>query len=46
MQFIQKIFQLELEEPTKGDWVSKCVKDLKELKIEIAGVDRGKSDRI
>ena len=26
-------FQLQLNEPTRGDWASKCLQDLKELKI-------------
>ena len=30
---ISKFFKLQLELPTKGDWVSTCMKDLKELKI-------------
>ena len=30
---LRRFFQLQLDEPTKGDWVSKCFKDLKELKI-------------
>ena len=28
-----KFFQLQVENPTKGDWVSACLKDLKELRI-------------
>ena len=31
---IYKFFQLQVENPTRGDWVSACLKDLKELKIE------------
>ena len=30
---LRRFFQLQLEEPTKGDWVSKCFTDLKELEI-------------
>ena len=28
-----KFFQLQVENPTKGDWESACLKDLKELRI-------------
>ena len=28
-----KFFQLQVENPTKGDWVSACLKDLKDLRI-------------
>ena len=31
---IYKCFQLQVENPTRGDWVSACLKDLKELKGE------------
>ena len=30
---ISKFFRLQQEEPSKGDWVSQCLKDLKELKV-------------
>lgn len=30
---LRKFFQLQIEEPTKGDWGSQCVIDLKELEI-------------
>ena len=30
---LYKFFTLQLEMPTKGDWVSSCLNDLKELKI-------------
>ena len=30
---LRKFFQLQMDEPTKGDWASKCILDLKELKI-------------
>ena len=30
---LSKFFHLQLNEPTKGDWVSKCLQDLDELKI-------------
>ena len=30
---IFKFVKLQLEKPTKGDWVSKCRKDLSELNI-------------
>jgi hypothetical protein len=30
---LRKFFQLQLNEPTRGDWASKCLQDLKELKI-------------
>ena len=29
-----KFFQLQVKNPTRGDWASSCLKDLKELKIE------------
>ena len=33
---IYKFLQLQLEKPTRGDWASSCIKDLKELKIEMS----------
>ena len=30
---LRKFLQLQIEEPTKGDWASTCFKDLEELKI-------------
>ena len=30
---LYKFFTLQLEQPTKGDWVSTCMEDLKELRI-------------
>ena len=33
---IYKFLQLQFEHPTKGDWASTCVKDLKELKIDLS----------
>ena len=30
---LYKFFTLQLEQPTKGDWVSTCLSDLKELRI-------------
>jgi hypothetical protein len=30
---IFKFFQLELKQPTRGDWVSTCLKDLKQLRF-------------
>ena len=30
---LRKFFQLQIDEPTKGDWGSQCVIDLKELEI-------------
>ena len=30
---LHRFFTLQLEQPTKGDWVSTCLNDLKELKI-------------
>ena len=31
---IYKFLQLQFEHPTKGDWSSTCVKDLKDLNID------------
>ena len=33
---IYKFLQLQFEHSTKGDWASTCVKDLKELKIDLS----------
>ena len=33
---IYKFFKLQMENPTKGDWVSSCVRDLEFLKIEMS----------
>ena len=33
---IQKFFLLQLKEPTRGDWASSCLKDLKDLEIKIS----------
>ena len=30
---LRKFLQLQIEEPTKGDWASTCFRDLEELKI-------------
>ena len=30
---LRQFLQLQIEEPTKGDWASTCFKDLEELKI-------------
>ena len=30
---VVKFFKLQLEQPCKGDWVSNCKRDLKELEI-------------
>ena len=32
---VTKFFKLQLKYPIKGDWVSMCRKDLKEMKIEL-----------
>ena len=32
---VAKFFKLQLQHPDKGDWVSTCIKDLKEMKIEL-----------
>ena len=32
---IYKFLYLQLENPTRGDWASSCVDDLKDLKIEM-----------
>ena len=29
-------FKLQLQHPTKGDWVSTCINDLKKLKIQMS----------
>jgi hypothetical protein len=31
---LSRFFKLQLAEPSKGDWVSNCIEDLKELEIE------------
>ena len=31
---IYKFFQLQVKNPTRGDWVTACLKDLKELRID------------
>ena len=31
---VNKMFKLQLEMPTRGDWASTCIQDLKEFKIE------------
>ena len=33
---INKFLHLQFEQPTRGDWASSCVQDLKELKIELS----------
>lgn len=33
---ISKVFQLQLEQPSKGDWPSSCIKDLEELQIAMS----------
>ena len=33
---IRKFFFLQLEKPTKGDWASSCLKDLRELEISLS----------
>ena len=33
---LKRFFLLQLELPTKGDWASTCLKDLKELKIDLS----------
>ena len=33
---LYKFMKLQLENPTRGDWVSSCVKDLAFLKIEMS----------
>ena len=30
---LRKFFQLQVDEPTKGDWATKCFLDIKELNI-------------
>ena len=32
---VAKFFKLQLEQPTKGDWVSTCINDLKEMNVEL-----------
>ena len=29
--YLQKMLKLQIENPTKGDWASTCVNDIKEL---------------
>ena len=41
---VSKNFKLHLQQPVKGDWVSTCKKDLKELKIEPARYQGNKND--
>ena len=48
---IQKFFQLQVEQPTKGDWASSCSNNLKQLEIylsmnEIAEMSPGKYKNI
>ena len=31
---LSKFFKLQLRKPSKGDWASKCIRDLKELEIQ------------
>ena len=33
---VSKFFKLQLQHPTKGDWVSACKSDLNEMKIELS----------
>ena len=33
---ISRVFQLQLEQPSKGDWPSSCLKDLEELEISMS----------
>ena len=33
---VSKFFKLQLQHPTKGDWVSTCKSDLNEMKIELS----------
>ena len=33
---ISKVFQLQLEQPSKGDWPSSCLKDLEELQLAMS----------
>ena len=33
---LKRFFLLQLELPTKGDWASTCLKDLKEWKIDLS----------
>jgi hypothetical protein len=33
---LQKMLNLQLENPTRGDWASKCMNDLKELNINLS----------
>ena len=48
---IHKFFQLQLENPTRGDWVSTCFKDLQQLEIyesfeEIKSMKKSKFNKI
>ena len=48
---VSKFFNLQFNRPTRGDWVSACLKDLKSLKItesfeEIKLMTKGKFNRI
>ena len=48
---VSKFFNLQLNQPTRGDWVSTCLKDLKTLKItesleEIKVMTKGKYNRM
>ena len=48
---ISKFFYLQLKQPTRGDWVSRCQQDLKELEIsetleEIEMMTKGRFNRI
>ena len=33
---ISRFLQIQIEKPTKFDWISTCIKDLKQLKIEVS----------
>ena len=33
---ISRFLQIQIEKPTKFDWISTCIKDLKKLKIEVS----------
>ena len=33
---IYKFLQLQIENPTRGDWASSCIKDIKELKLNLS----------
>ena len=48
---VSQFFNLQLNQPTRGDWVSECLKDLKSLRItesfeEIKLMTKGKFNRI